>query len=86
MAIALVSEKGQITLPSAARRQLGLKPHSRVEIEVRDKELAIRPLKSVSELGGCLRQYSKGKPRDWDTIRAEAMRAVAEEYLNEDRG
>lgn len=86
MATARISSKGQITLPSAARRKLGIKPNSRVEIEVRENEIAVRRVKSISELGGCLSEYAKGKTADWDTIRAEAMHAVVEEFLNEDNG
>ncbi|MDO8589403.1 MAG: AbrB/MazE/SpoVT family DNA-binding domain-containing protein [Armatimonadota bacterium] len=85
MAIARVSSKGQITLPSAARRKLGIKLNSRVEIEVRDNEIAVRPVKSISEVYGALSEYAKGKSADWETIRAETMRAVAEEVVNEDR-
>jgi AbrB family looped-hinge helix DNA binding protein len=86
MIVAKISSKGQITLPAAARRKLGMKPNSTVEIEVRDRELAVRPLKSISELGGSLSEYAQGKSADWDTVRAEAMRAVVEEYLSEDNG
>jgi len=85
MSMCRISSKGQITLPAAARRKLGLKPHSRVEIEVRDKELAVRPVKSISEVYGALSEYAKGKSTDWETIRAETMRAVAEEVVNEDK-
>ena len=85
MASVKISSKGQITLPVAARRKLGLKPNSRVEVEVREKELAIRPVKSISEVYGALSEYAKGKSADWETIRDETMRAVAEEVVNEDK-
>lgn len=85
MASVKVSSKGQITLPAAARRKLGIKPNMRLEVEVRDKEIAMRPVKSVLELGGIFREYAKGKPTDWETIRAETMRAVVEEVVNEDK-
>lgn len=80
-----MSSKGQITLPAAARRKLGIKPNSRLEIEVRDNEIAVRPVKSISELGGIFSEYAKGKTTDWEIIRAETEKAIAEEVVNEDR-
>jgi len=85
MATSRISSKGQITLPAAARRKLGIKPNSRVEIEVRDNEIAVRPLKSIGELAGIFSEYAKGKSTDWETIRTETERAIAEEVVNEDK-
>jgi len=83
MITAQLSDKGQITVPARVRRKLGMKPRSRVEIEVRDNELVLRPMKSVSELSGILHEYAKGKTTDWDTIRKETMRIVAEQVARE---
>lgn len=81
--IAKVSERGQISIPASARRKLGIKPKSRVSVEVRDNEIIIKPVKSILELGGILREYAKGKTTDWDTIREETMAAVAREVMDE---
>jgi AbrB family looped-hinge helix DNA binding protein len=78
-----VSERGQISIPAAARKKLGIKPKSNVMVEVRENEIAIKPVKSIMELAGILREYAKGKPTDWDTIREETMRAVAREVMDE---
>lgn len=83
MAIARVSDKGQITLPANMRRQLGIQPKSRVEIEVKGKEVVIRSVGSITELSGVLREYAKGKPTDWETIRTQTERLVAEEVSRE---
>lgn len=40
---ATLSTKGQIVLPAAMRRRLGLRAHSKVEIEERADGLLIRP-------------------------------------------
>jgi AbrB family looped-hinge helix DNA binding protein len=83
MAIAVVSGKGQITLPAAARRKLGLKPRARVEIEAHDMEIVIRPLRSISDVAGIFRDAAKGKATDWNTIISETERLVAEEVASE---
>ena len=75
-----VSDKGQITIPAQVRRKLGIRAKSRVELEVRDEGVLIKPIKSVLELSGILREYAKGKTTDWETIRAETYRAMAEDY------
>ena len=85
MAIALVSEKGQITLPAEARRRIGIKPRSRVEVEVKEQEIVIRPVKSVRELYGSLHEYAEGKTEDWETVRTLTEKAIAEEVVNEDK-
>lgn len=83
MAIARVSDKGQITLPADMRRQLGIEPKSRVEVAVRGKEVVIRPVGSLTELSGVFQEYAEGKPTDWETIRTETERLVAEEVARE---
>ena len=78
-----VSERGLISIPAAARRKLGIKPKSNVLIEVRENEIAIKPMKSIMEMAGILREYAKGKPTDWDTILEETMKEVAREVMDE---
>jgi AbrB family looped-hinge helix DNA binding protein len=41
MTTATVSSKSQITLPAAACRQVGIKPHDRVLVEVREGAIMI---------------------------------------------
>ena len=81
--IARVSERGQISIPAAARRKLGIKPKSNVSVEVRENEIVIKPMKSIMEVAGIFREYAKGKTTDWDTIREETMKAVAREVMGE---
>lgn len=56
MTIATVSSKGQITLPSEARKALGIRPHDRVVIEVRDNVILIKTPPDFFELEGFLGQ------------------------------
>lgn len=83
MITAQVSDKGQITIPADVRRKLGLKAKSRVEIEIRDNVAVLRPMKSIRELSGILHDYAKEKSTDWETIRTETERSVAEQVARE---
>jgi len=78
-----ISEKGQLTLPAKARRQLGIAPRSRVEIEVREKEIAIRPARSIRDVCGAFKDLLGDKRLDWETERSEMERTVAEEVERE---
>lgn len=82
MTTIVVSEKGQVTLPIGVRRELGLQPHSRVEVEVRGEEVILRRVKTVDELYGVFAAFAKpGTTREQER---EAMeRAVAEEAMSE---
>ena len=57
---AIVSSKGQVTLPAALRAQLGLEPGSRILFEARGKELVIKPDLPVSAFYGMLKEYKIG--------------------------
>jgi AbrB family looped-hinge helix DNA binding protein len=83
MIAGLVSERGQLTIPAEARRKLGIRPRSRVEIFVRDDDIIVRPLKTVRELRGIFRRYAEGKSSDWDTVREDTMQRVAREVARE---
>ena len=81
--LARVSNKGQVTLAAAARRKLGITPNSQVEVTVSENEITIRPLKRVSELAGILNRYARpGAPQDWDAVREQTEKAVAEEVVS----
>lgn len=83
MITAQVSDKGQITIPADVRRKLGLKAKSRVEIEIRDNVAVLRPVRSIRELSGILQDHVKGRTSDWETIRTQMERAVAEQVVRE---
>lgn len=84
MPFARVSSKGQITLPAELRRKLSIEPNSRVDIVLRDAEIVIRPLKTVSELKGILRDHVRGHERmSWDEERRRMEELVAREVEDE---
>jgi len=85
MTITKVSERGQISIPAAARRKLGIKPRSKVSVEVGENEITIRPVKSILEVAGIFRDCASGIPGagDWEREREVAMEAVAREVEDE---
>ena len=72
MTIATISEKGQITLPVAARRAVGMKTHDQVFVEVCDNSILIRPARNLLAFKGFL-----GKAASARSERAAAMQYVA---------
>ena len=78
-----ISDKGQITLPSAVRKKLGLAPRRKMEIEVRGNEIVMRPMRSISDLAGIFHERAKHVTDDWETIRTRTEIAVAEEVARE---
>ena len=57
---AIVSSKGQVTLPAAMRAKLGIQPGSRICFEVRGGELVIKPELPMSAYYGMLKDYDLG--------------------------
>ncbi|WP_082532378.1 AbrB/MazE/SpoVT family DNA-binding domain-containing protein [Pelomonas sp. Root1237] len=68
MSSVLVSAKGQVVLPAALRRRLGLNPGARLEITEEPDGLRLRLQRTVStaaagDLAGMVTAPSRGKPR-----------------------
>ena len=57
---AVVSSKGQVTLPAAMRAQLGIGPGSHIQFVLRGKELIIRPELPMSAYRGMLKGHDLG--------------------------
>ena len=55
---AIVSSKGQVTLPAAMRAKLGLHAGSRIHFELRGQELTITPELPMSAYRGMLKGYN----------------------------
>jgi len=72
MTIATLSSKGQITLPAAARRMMGLNAGDRVAIEARGEEIVVRRARDFFALQGYL---GRALPRERE--RGVVRRAVA---------
>ena len=57
---AIVSSKGQVTLPAAMRAKLGIKAGSHIFFELRGRELVIKPELPISAYYGMLKGYDLG--------------------------
>ena len=57
---AIVSSKGQVTLPVALRAKLGIGAGSRIHFELRGSELVITPEVPMSAYRGILKDYDLG--------------------------
>nr|WP_315246598.1 AbrB/MazE/SpoVT family DNA-binding domain-containing protein [uncultured Albidiferax sp.] len=57
---AIVSSKGQVTLPAAMRAKLGLTAGSRIVFELKGKALTITPELPISAYYGMLKGYDLG--------------------------
>ncbi len=57
---AIVSSKGQVTLPAAMRAKLGIQAGSHIFFELRGRELVIKPELPISAYRGILKGYDLG--------------------------
>jgi AbrB family looped-hinge helix DNA binding protein len=58
--LAIVSSKGQVTLPAAMRAKLGITAGSHIHFELRGNELVIKPELPMSAYRGILKGYDLG--------------------------
>ena len=68
MAVLTVSSKGQIVLPAALRRRLGLGAGAKVELVEEQDELRLRVIRDIrtgdiSGLAGLIQARARGAPR-----------------------
>ncbi len=47
-----VTQKGQITIPKAFRQKFGVKPYSKVKLEMGKNNIKITPVKDILDLAG----------------------------------
>ncbi len=79
MPIVTVSDKGQVVIPAAIRRQLGLEPGSKLDFALEGDSIRVRPAKSIPRSRtkdgyGLLRCDLPGERRLADFDVAQAMR------------
>lgn len=78
----LVSAKGQVVLPAALRRRLGLNPGARLEVTEEADGLRLRvqravPRAEVGELAGMVTAPTCGRPRSLADFDPAALTAKA---------
>jgi len=78
MPIAVISSKGQMTIPREIRKRLGLKPSAKVVIVVEGDQAIIKPLRgSLLDLGGSIAIPAGEKPIAFARVREEVRKRVA---------
>lgn len=80
MSTLLVSSKGQIVLPAALRRRLGMGPGARIEVQEEPDGLKLRVVRPVatpdiSTLAGMVKAPSRGAPRRLEDFDPSALLA-----------
>lgn len=74
-----VSAKGQITLPTKLRKEMGLKPGDSVFITQRDDEFVLTPI--TVTLFDLIGSIPVDGPQDFEKIREETKKYVAEKVM-----
>lgn len=78
MPVAVLTSKGQMTIPKEIRRALGLKPSERVIIVIEGDHAVIKPLRgNILDIGGSIRIPAKERPIDFHRVREEIKKRVA---------
>ncbi len=72
-----MTSKGQVTIPVAIRRRLGLSPHDKVEFLMEDSQVRIMPAHQgvVARTAGMLRSAQPQLSPEEETIAAEEVMA-----------
>lgn len=79
MPIALLTSKGQITVPKEVRKALNLKPSEKVIVVVEGDQAVLKPLKgNILDIGGSVKIPDNEKPVDFRKIREKVRKKVAE--------
>jgi|FLYL01.1.fsa_nt_gi AbrB family looped-hinge helix DNA binding protein len=69
--ITTVTEKGQVTIPSRIREQLGIKPRDKVRFHIEDGHAVLEPLRmSLEETFGAVKPLRR--PEDFDALVRQA--------------
>ncbi len=55
---AIVSSKGQVTLPAKMRAQLGIQAGTKLHFELRGEKLVVKPALPISAYYGMLKKYN----------------------------
>jgi len=78
MPIAVLTSKGQMTIPKEVRKALDLKPASKVIIVVDGDRAILKPLRgNILDIGGSIEIPGSEKPANFHRIRAEVRKKVA---------
>ncbi|MEK7279772.1 MAG: AbrB/MazE/SpoVT family DNA-binding domain-containing protein [Nitrospirota bacterium] len=84
MPIAVLTSKGQMTIPKEIRRALNLKPSEKVIIVVEGNQAIIKPLRgNILDIGGSIRISDAEKPIDFHKVREEVKKRVTKKVAGD---
>lgn len=72
-----VTQKGQATIPAAIRRSLGIKPNSKIIIELKGNEASIKPVADFFKMKGSVKS---DKPFDIEAMEKAVQEAIVNKY------
>ena len=78
MPIAVLTSKGQMTIPKEVRKALNLKPSGKVIIVVDGDQAILKPLRgNILDIGGSIQIPGSEKPAHFQRIREKVQEKVA---------
>ncbi len=78
MPIAVLTSKGQMTIPKEVRKALNLRPSEKVIIVVEGNRAILQPLKgNLLDIGGSVKVADREKPIEFKKVREEVKKRVA---------
>lgn len=82
MPVAVLTSKGQVTIPKEVRKALSLKPSEKVIIVVEGNHAVVKPLRgNILDLGGSIKISDKEKPMDFHKVREEVKKRIAKKAV-----
>jgi antitoxin PrlF len=84
MSTVTVSDKGQVVIPAAIRRRLGIEPGTKLDFEVEGDSIRVRPLRTIQRTQpedgyGLLKCDQPGTRRLTDFDVAQSMREIGDD-------
>ena len=82
MPVAVLTSKGQMTIPKEIRKALDLKPSEKVIIVIEGDHAVIKPLKgNILDIGGSIKIPNQEIPIDFHKVREEVKKGVAKKTV-----
>lgn len=84
MSTVTVSDKGQVVIPTAIRRRLGIEPGTKLDFELEGDSIRVRPLRTIQRTRpedgyGLLKCDQPGTRRLADFDVADSMREIGDD-------
>ncbi len=78
MPVALLTSKGQMTIPKEVREALDLRPSEKVVIVVDGDQAILKPIRgTLLDIGGSIRISEQEKPIPFRKVREKVRKAIA---------